>query len=262
MARAKKTVGVILYEGISRIDKKTEIVAIANGFGGTTNEKTGDMVQVWILSKNVHPCTAKKTGADFAICGDCKHRDFGSCYVHLLRGPIAVYNAYKNGSYEKYNSKKHNQLFEGKFVRWGAYGEPVAIPLRIIKNICKLSSGWTGYSHQWKKAISKGYQNFIMASVDTTLNYYKEYYQARSKGWRTFRATTLEDNVVFDNEFSCPASKEQGKVTNCLNCNVCCGTSKNMKNVVIKAHGVNFKIKRFEEGMKKIKNKKKYRKSS
>jgi hypothetical protein len=66
--------GVILYEGPSVIDG-APIVAIATGFKSpSSNDKTGTMIQVWILRADIAPHEAQKTGADESICGDCPMR--------------------------------------------------------------------------------------------------------------------------------------------------------------------------------------------
>ena len=98
-----KLPGVILWRGASAIDG-AEIVLVANRFADDSgNEKTGAMVQTWILPD---PLSAgidvsgnrpakivdwlKSTGAK-SICGDCPHAwqfnaasgqyEKGSCYV-------------------------------------------------------------------------------------------------------------------------------------------------------------------------------------
>ena len=49
-----------------------DIVCIATF--NSSNRKTGDEVQTWILYKHEAPNIAIDTGKDEAICGDCKHR--------------------------------------------------------------------------------------------------------------------------------------------------------------------------------------------
>ena len=75
--------GVILYEGPSVIDG-APIVAIATGLKSpSSNDKTGTMVQVWILRADVAPHEAQKTGADESICGNCPMRPL---MVKMARG--------------------------------------------------------------------------------------------------------------------------------------------------------------------------------
>lgn len=248
--------GVILFEGKSRLDGG-EIAVIATGLRTSNNHKTGDMIQVWILSKDVHPCEAKRNGADFSICGDCKHRHFKSCYVEMLRGPVTIWNYYKKGgSYVKYDKKKHLELFRNRYIRFGAYGDPVAVPFVSLEKICQVAAGWTGYTHQWHTSKAKKYKKYLMASVDSMQGYYNEVGKAQKMGWRTFRSTTLDDNVIFHNEFICPASKEAGKLLTCEDCGACKGAFSARPNPVIKIHGFKYKLMNFTKGMKKIKNKK------
>lgn len=64
----KKITGVVFYEGPSRIDG-APIIGIATF--GTSNEKTGNLVQTWILRSDVHPIDAINSGEDASICGSC-----------------------------------------------------------------------------------------------------------------------------------------------------------------------------------------------
>ena len=76
----RRAQGYVLYQGPSRLNGEP-IVAIATM--RTANVKTGNMVQTWILTAEVSPEQAVKTGADEAVCGSCPHRHFlnGGCYV-------------------------------------------------------------------------------------------------------------------------------------------------------------------------------------
>src|SRR6056297_1167050 len=97
----------IAYEGPSLIDGQNIVVLVQTG---SSNRKTGDMVQTYILHANIDPITASRTGQDSAICGNCPHRgeahdgDKGqaknrTCYVTLAHGPLGKYKAYKRGAY-------------------------------------------------------------------------------------------------------------------------------------------------------------------
>ncbi|MFW6024982.1 MAG: hypothetical protein ACOCRX_01440 [Candidatus Woesearchaeota archaeon] len=246
----KKPKGIILYKGKSLIDNQI-IVAIATGFRDNANYKTGDMIQTWILKADVPPVLAKRLGFDYSICGDCKQRQFGSCYVNLLHGPCNIYKAYQNGSYEYFDNSKL-KYFKNKDIRIGSYGDPSAIPFNIWDKICSVTNNYTGYTHNWKNC-NPDLKKYCMASVELQ----KEYKQAKAMGWRTFRIKTIDDNKM-DNEIVCPASIKDN--INCSKCNLCSGkTNKTNKDIAITVHGANFKIQRFIKGMKKIKNKKKYK---
>ena len=76
--------GIIFYEGPSLLDGKP-IVGIALA-GSSTNSKTGELVQTYILRSDMPPQDAINDGHDVSICGNCTHRktvgDNGrTCYV-------------------------------------------------------------------------------------------------------------------------------------------------------------------------------------
>ena len=248
-----KPLGIIIYQGPSQIDGKP-IVAIANGIKNKSeNSKVGDMIQVWIMRADIHPILANKLGYDYSICGDCKHRHFGSCYVNLGHGPLNVFEAFHRQRYVKYTPDMI-EYFKDRHIRLGSYGDPAAVPIEIWDNLCSVAAGYTGYTHQWA-TCDPDLKNYCMGSVDNKT----EHYKATGLGWRTFRIR-LEEEDVLDTEFICPASKEAGKLLDCTECKACSGLKvKNRRSACIKAHGVDFKIKRFIAGMKKIRNKKKWR---
>ena len=59
-----KSNGFILYEGASRLDPSQNIVAIVTN--KSANPKTGNMAQLWILTKDINPLTASKEKKDNA----------------------------------------------------------------------------------------------------------------------------------------------------------------------------------------------------
>ena len=70
------TNGRILFEGKSNIDGQ-EIVVILTGLDNkTSNKKTGDMLQSWILLKNHAPNTSHKNGLNKSVCGNCPHAGY------------------------------------------------------------------------------------------------------------------------------------------------------------------------------------------
>ena len=196
----------------------------------SANRKTGDMIQVWILRSDVDPVTAIKQGSDRRICGDCQHRpdNDGSCYVNVGQAPNSVFRAYANGSYEHLELERYHEVFGGRAVRLGAYGDPAFIPEKVIAGICATADNWTGYTHQWRKnAWLKGY---VMASVDSVA----EKQEANSWGWRTFRVSgTSEGNT---GEIVCPASQGKTTCANCLLCNGVHGMDRR-KSIYIPVHG-------------------------
>lgn len=253
--------GVIFYEGPSRIDG-SPIVGIATF--GTSNLKTGNLVQTWIIRSDMHPMEAVNTGEDSAICGSCPLRGIirpaservhkngslanaettnkgRSCYVLVQNAPLQIYNAYKKGNYPKL-SDEHRRLMLGRGLRYGSYGDPVAIPMKNWDELAKYCTGRAepGYTHQWRNARFKAWSKRVMASTHSLA----ENQLAASKGWRTFRTVTdIADKS--DAEIICPASAEGGYTATCETCGACNGRrdmNDVRKNVVIVAHGGDGKL--------------------
>ena len=221
MSRVK---GYVLYEGPSAINGES-IVAILTL--GSTNKKTGNMAQLWILAKDTAPHIAQKTGEDSAVCGDCPIKK--ECYVLTFQGPLSVWNAYKRGSYMDLTRFKKIPalLIRRLIIRFGAYGDPAALPKWLIKNIAENCKDFTGYTHQWNKRKFNFLKNYFMASVETK----KLAEKALKKGFRYFRIKQAgADN--FENEIDCPSDNG----IQCIDCKLCNG-SKQAKNITIEAHG-------------------------
>jgi hypothetical protein len=216
--------GFVIHEDESR-------VIIATGFSKTSdNRKTGDMIQIWILVRSMDPVRAIKEGLDRLICGSCVHRGDGtggerSCYVNVGQAPLGIWRAWKAG---RYPTLQFMDCFAGRKVRFGAYGDPTHLPLPIALAIAGVSSGWTGYTHQWRKPSLQGWKQILMASVDTTA----ELLIARSMGWSTFRVTPDLDHHSF--EKLC-ASERDG--TACADCLFCDGSRSGILSIHIPAHG-------------------------
>ena len=214
--------GFILHEDQHR-------VVIATGFSkASDNRKTGDMIQIWILVKSVDPVTAIKTGLDRLICGSCVHRGNGdgsgrSCYVKVGQAPLGIYRAWKAG---RYPTLQWMDIFSGRKVRFGAYGDPTHIPIGLALAIAGVASGHTGYTHQWRKPSLQGWKQILMASVDSPA----ELVIARSMGWSTFRVGS-EASV---GESLC-ASERSG--TACADCLLCAGARGGLESVHIPPHG-------------------------
>jgi hypothetical protein len=146
--------GVILYRGPSLINNNP-IVCIATGLSrASTNTKTGEFIQVYILTETESPLDALSSGADESVCGTCPlrpkvqpdgTRKHGPCYVNAGRGPLAVWKAYKSGSYPEFDPAEHLDLFRGQLVRLGAYGDPAAVPLSVLEAICTVARNFTGF---------------------------------------------------------------------------------------------------------------------
>jgi hypothetical protein len=214
--------GFILHEDSQR-------VIIATGFSSPSdNRKTGDMIQIWILVRSMDPVRAIKEGLDRLICGSCVHRGNGdgsgrSCYVNVGQAPLGIYRAWKAGAYLPLPSIS---VFSGRRVRFGAYGDPTHLPLSLALAIAGVSSGWTGYTHQWRKPSLQGWRSLLMASVDSIA----ELVIARSLGWSTFRV----GSEASAGESLC-ASERVGAA--CADCLACAGSRSGVRSIHIPLHG-------------------------
>ena len=243
--RTSKPKSAIIYKGASLIDG-SPIVCVAIVTSG--NIKTGNMVQTHIIRADMSPLEASKTGADFAICGNCKHRGTPTtdstkkqakgrtCYVNLGQGPNQVYKRLQGTGYPTATPEQVQAIGRGRMVRLGTYGDPAAVPAEIWDNLLKDSAGHTGYTHQHDKAPD---YSRLMHSADTPA----EALQAHRAGRRTFRVIPLkqwQDNgsaSLLKAEILCPASKEAGQRVTCDQCKLCSGSSVQAKSIAIVAHG-------------------------
>jgi hypothetical protein len=199
------------------------------------NEKTGPMVQAWIIPRDVLPGRAVRTGRDRAVCGDCPRRPLlarGSgltpCYVRVDKAPQQVAKTARQGRYERLNPATDGHLLAGRQLRLGAWAEPTALPFDDVEPLTAWCAGWTGYTHQWRSCDQR-WSQLLMASVDTP----EERDEARELGWRTFRV----GSGILPGEFSCPASEEQGHRLTCDRCLACAGKRSGRSDVVIQPHG-------------------------
>jgi hypothetical protein len=226
--------GIIVYEGLSKFDNKPIVVIVTGTARKSQNSKTGNNVlQTWIIKRDINPFSAFVTGKDKSVCGNCKHSVWGTCYVNKAQAVYQVYNAYKKGKYPKIDCYNVN-LIKGKSIRFGSYGEPASVDIHVWDMLSYHAKDFVGYTHSWSRKSAENLKPYCMASCDTE----KEKKIALLKGWKTFRIRT-PDEKLFKDEMACPASLEAGRKTNCSICKSCCGlSSKNKKNIAIIAHGL------------------------
>ena len=223
---SKKTKGIIFYQGASKVDGAPIVVI---GTFGSRNEKTGTMIQTWIIRSDISPVDAVKTGDDKSLCGSCPHRHYsgGACYVLPFQAPRSIYEAFKKGIYDVYDPQKHDALIGGKKVRFGAYGDPAAVPYEVWKNIHDKCLGVTGYTHHYgAKHFDNRLLEFCMVSVETP----KQTQKLNALGIQTFRVKTA-DSPLLPNEVVC---LNESKGISCQVCMMCNGQT---KSIVINVHG-------------------------
>ena len=225
------TLGFVLYEGPSMLTG-SPIVAVLTL--KTSNRKTGDMAQVWILDAgDLSPVELSKAKLDASICGNCPHRQSlgGACYVNIGQAPLAVYRAYKLGRYQTYDATVHAPMLASRMVRLGAYGDPSAVPFETMYAITLAAKGHTGYVHQAAHAgFDTRFLSICMVSADTP----KQAAKWQAKGAHTFRVALAGDSLA-DGEVECLADS---KGIQCVDCGLCNGIQ---GNVAITIHGTRAK---------------------
>lgn len=199
----------------------------------SSNVKTGDFPQLWILPAKIRPLEATKTGQDSIVCGDCKHRHHndGSCYVQVWQAPNKVWDACERGAYDddKHIAKTLEIMAESK-LRLGAWGDPAFIPKHILRELLDHVESWTGYTHQWHKGANL--QDSCMASVDSI----KEYETAKALGYRCFLVLP-EDAEAPRDAIECPADSRGITCKQCGLCDGKRGEGDKRKNIWIRVHG-------------------------
>lgn len=246
--------GIVVYNGPSALEPDVNIVVVITGLEtATSNKKTGDMLQAWILREDMKPNEASKTGQDVSICGDCPHRrsQGGGCYVDPSKAPLAIWKAYKKGNYPQVSPKEAAVLLANMWVRFGAYGDPSAVPLKVWEPIVLTAKKRSGYTRQWQHLDVKLW-GFLMASTMTE----EETTEAQALGWRTFRIRSEDADLMAD-EIDCPAAKDDSLMPiTCAACNLCEGRNfekkRIAKSITVEVHGFKAYVQRFEKQLAEL----------
>jgi hypothetical protein len=218
--------GFIMYQGPSMLDN-APIVVVATM--STSNSKTGQMIQTWILRADINPVEASKSGDDASICGNCVHRHYnkGACYVNIGQAPNGVFKGYQRGIYPVFSFDDHAHYFSHRKIRLGAYGDPAAVPFDVMQSIAALGMGHTGYTHQAEhKGFDGRYFELCQVSADTP----RQAAKFQALGAKTFRVA-LAGDALANGELECLADS---KGLQCIDCMLCDGST---KNIAITVHG-------------------------
>jgi hypothetical protein len=247
----KQPAAGIIYKGPSLLDGSgIVVIGVYNTKGA--NVKTGAVLQTYILcDQGMSPSEANYTGADYAICGGCKHRGTAqpghpgklakgrTCYVQMT-GPSAVWAKYTRGGYPDLTTREGRQsLARGRFLRMGTYGDPGAVPYKVWDDLLDHAQGHTAYTHQAMYPGAETEPATMMYSVDSQ----GEAAKAQEWGARTFRVIPVkvwQDQgraALMPTEILCPASKEAGAKVTCLSCRLCAGAYVQAKSIAVVAHG-------------------------
>ena len=226
--------GAVIFRGPSRIDGQPIVVVAV---WESTNDKTGNMLQTYIMRSDIDPLTANKLGEDYSICGNCnlrgtptldpdkKQAEDRACYVVLYQGPLAVWKGLLRGIYpDATTPEKRKAISRGREVRIGTYGDGAAAPDFVWDDVLEEAEGHTAYSH------NGGDPERYMMSADS-LEDAEKYW---AKGYRTYRIVRDESEMVKAHEAPCPAPIKGVKCTDCL---LCGGTSIPAKSIAIVVHG-------------------------
>jgi len=261
---------VCVWEGPSPRDGQAVIVLVsglgstlaqlAEGKAGSTNRKTGAMLQVAILLRDVNPEDASSRrldlGLDEGICGGCQLRPLifakikaqglapeGSkpCYVKKTQhGLVGMWESFHRGNVPSVKPEIVSEfaLLHGLSFREGTYGDPAFVPYEVWETLSTEASPiGTSYTHDWQNPASHKMARRAMASIDpimaisqgTTSLELKR--QANGLGFRTYRVITSDD-VLDDDEIICPEEQTSGRIQ-CIDCGLCSGQRRNAKNIAI-----------------------------
>jgi len=231
--------GYVIYKGPSLLDGKPIVVVC---LCRSTNGKTGNMMQTYIIRSDLDPRDANRTGEDYSVCGNCKLRGIADhikpyglakergCYVNMGQGPLIVWRGLLDGIYPLVSKTADiAALGYGKDIRLGTYGDPAAVPSSVWDILLRDSANHTGYSHQARTAGNDYRPDLMMRSVDTLA----EAALAWGRGERTYRLLREGQEPMQGYEIACPSL--QG--IKCKACGLCGGTSVKAKSITIPAHG-------------------------
>lgn len=232
--------GAVIYEGPSRLDGAPIVVVAVGLHTGSSNRKTGAMVQTHILRADRAPLQALRDGADRSICGACPHRPDPSgkrsCYVNVGQGPTVVWKTYKRGGYPTVTDPRGiAALGRGRRIRLGSYGDPAAVPTYVWGALTTHSLGHTGYTHQIRhEGFDPQLLDLCMVSADTPGDL--EYMRRIHPGARAFYVRPA-GAPIGPGMAQCPAAAEAGRRVQCAACMLCGGAAVKARSVSIEAHG-------------------------
>lgn len=223
----------LLWEGPSRFTDETIRVFVRHPRAPLRNPKLGDVCPVVIVPAATMPLQAVKTGADRAVCGDCRLRPSqdGGCYVRMFPGPECTAYAHRDNPLPRLQSAE--RLYRGQVVRIAEWGDPAAVPLHVWTSLRTVATV-LAYTHAWRDLDIERW-GWCMASVETTA----DKALAEAQGWRTYRVRAVGE-AVLPGERQCPAALEaigHGRVT-CHSCRLCDGQSgRHRRSISLEAHG-------------------------
>jgi len=227
--------GYVVWRGPSLVDGAPLVCIVTGTENPTSNVKTGDMLQMWIMREDIPPHEAVKSGEDVSVCGTCPFSSGRGCYVTVHQAPLSVWRTYHAGGYAPAPIYLRS-VVEGRLIRFGAYGDPGLVPYEVLSELARASDGWTGYTHMWDR-IDPWYRYLLMASVESPETYGK----AKAAGYRCFYVVPTDTPGQPESHMMQCANTRDRKPLSCAECMACAGTRfeivANAVDVWIDAHG-------------------------
>lgn len=246
--------GIVLWRGPSAIGNGADVIALATF--RSDNRKIGNMAQIWILPASESSLSALQHGRNSAVCGWCelqgrpvRNAQTGRvkmvdrvCYVNVGQAPGQLWRKLRAGGYPEASAHRNDlDLFCGRDVRLGAYGDPAALPIELLESIVDRAANWTGYSHSLFDVARTDAQRaeslarLLMCSTHNSA----QTVEARRRGWRYFAAIPSDRldspgslSIIADS-VECPAYTHG---VQCADCTLCKGTSLKARSVHVIAH--------------------------
>jgi hypothetical protein len=227
---------ILIWQGHSLLTGDP-IQAILSGLAEpTSNRKTGDMLQTWILPVENIPSEAIQKGKDAAVCGNCPLRQ-KICYVDA-RAPNSVWRANNKHQAPPLGEQHLEFIKDMKLpLRITSYGDAAATPFDAWIPLLEATNFQTGYTHQWLTCDQR-WRDYLMASVETE----EGALAAQAKGWRTFRIVSPTADPL-PNEIICRNTGNPS--VSCRECRLCDGAG-NKPNIFNPVHGLSHKTSAWE----------------
>jgi hypothetical protein len=217
----------VFYDGPSLLDGSPIFATLVGLDKPSSNTATGTMAQIYIMRSDVSPVSAIATGADAAICGECKmrgrvvsldtatHIAWGldpsrrrallqriesarghgestlnierACYVRTEQAPTVIYKSYRAGSYPNVTPGVAANMVRGGELRVGAYGDSAALPIGAVRPLADAADVLTNYTHA--PGYSPGRAKRLAPFTMASADSPGQALAYQEQGFRTFRVS-------------------------------------------------------------------------
>jgi hypothetical protein len=218
----------VFYDGPSLLDGSPIFATLVGLDKPSSNTATGTMAQIYIMRSDVSPVSAIATGADAAICGECKmrgrvvsldtatHIAWGldpsrrrallqriesarghgestlnierACYVRTEQAPTVIYKSYRAGSYPNVTPGVAANMVRGGELRVGAYGDSAALPIGAVRPLADAADVLTNYTHA--PGYSPGRAKRLAPFTMASADSPGQALAYQEQGFRTFRVSS------------------------------------------------------------------------